>query len=545
MSNVPNQVRSIDAFSSYHSNITNRLTRIVSKGENVILSKDSMQLSFDDSTANHIVTISPGYIIKDDVLIYFDQTFDIDMSDSEFYRSGTTPFDETGIYYITVAYAYQKTKPPPEAKIIILKPSEEDKILESYYFFIGAVEILDSGTDLYIEDVFGYDPDNPDVTRNYPRSDTKIVATLPGYDSSEHEGSIIYDLETGFLYWGSPTGWINIRASGEIVLDPDDTNYKYLTDKTRYSLEVVEDNENYYLQLKNDNDEPGQKYVYATNDSGVKGWYSSTEIGGYATKTITSDYTANANEILLIGDSTGVLTITLSDSPQNGDRVEVVDAGRLFSVDNVIVDGNGKTISNQSTYTLDVDNARYIFTYYSETGNWIVSMTSEEAVVKSITHKILPYEMSLDDSNVGSDGGNIFGIIESIDFDPSEDGSVWMPFRINISNVRLGDNIKLEILYSLNGNDSDKDVDIEIDYWILDPNSTYDSSTPDDTISDIIVSGSSNIGKLDEIGIDGEITGSYLTEDTEMIIIKFTRSATTDDYSGTLQLASLKLYQES
>lgn len=545
MTNIPTQIRAVDPYSSYHSNFVNTLTRIVSQGEDIILAKNQINTTFD-STASEIITISPGYVIKDDVLINVTNSFDVDMTDSEFYSAGTTPWDETGIYYITLEYLYQKTKPAPESKIRIFKPSEQHRIDEELFMFLNAVEVLDYGGGLFIENVYDYDPDDTSVKRNYPKFSTSIVPTLPTFNASEHEGKILYDLNTEILYWGSVNKWVAVSDAGEIKIAPGDEDPDYLTNKIRNSLEIVEESGNYYLQLKNDENSPGSKYVYATNDSGVKGWYSSTEIGGYASELIFGDYTASSNEILLIGDSTADITITLPLNPDNGNRVEVIDANRLFSLYNVTVDGNTRTISDSLTYTLDTDYARYIFTYHSVSDNWLVSKTTEETVVKSISHKVLPYEMALDDTDVGSDGGNIFGIMESIDFDSSEDGSIWFPFRINdVENLDLSNNIKINLIYSLNGNDPGNDVNLEFSYWILTSNSTtYSEVSPDGSFTDSIVSDTSNIGKIDEFTFLDEILNSDFDQNIEMIIVKLKRNGSVDDYSGTFQLSSAILYQE-
>lgn len=164
MSSKPNQTRTVDAFSSYHSNIVNRLTRIISDGEDVIIGNDSLSVSIMDSTN---LNLSSGFVIKDDVLIEVTSNFNIDLESSDLYYDGASPLPEEGLYYIVLDYTYEKTKPAPEANIVVLTPSQTNDITYNRFLFLQSVDIIDSGSGLVIDEIYGYDPNDKNITRNY------------------------------------------------------------------------------------------------------------------------------------------------------------------------------------------------------------------------------------------------------------------------------------------------------------------------------------------------------------------------------------------
>jgi hypothetical protein len=182
MTYIPSQIRTIDPYSSYHSNITNRLTRLVTKGDDVILDENSVLLETIDSTSSvYEITVSTGYVIKDDVLIIFDEEVTVDFTNNDFYPDGIVEWDEEGIYYLTVDYIYQKTKPAPQAGLIILKPSQTSLISSNRYLFLGAIDVEDIGGSLSITGIYDYDPNNSTIKREYSsvyQSSSKIIDEL-------------------------------------------------------------------------------------------------------------------------------------------------------------------------------------------------------------------------------------------------------------------------------------------------------------------------------------------------------------------------------
>ena len=62
---------------------------------------------------------------------------------------------------------------------------------------------------------------------------------------------------------------------------------------------------------------------------------------------VNTDYTAAANEVLVIDTTAGSLTVTLPDNPGVGDRVQFIDAAGQFGANNCIV-----SVSNTTTYKI-------------------------------------------------------------------------------------------------------------------------------------------------------------------------------------------------
>ena len=111
---VPSQIRSVDPYSSYNSDVVNKLTRIISDGENILLSPSPIDVSLINTTT---VKALEGKAIVQDVLIEI-QDINVDLADADFYiDSSGGIWNETGYYLVVLHYEYQKTSPPPEASI--------------------------------------------------------------------------------------------------------------------------------------------------------------------------------------------------------------------------------------------------------------------------------------------------------------------------------------------------------------------------------------------------------------------------------------------
>jgi len=161
---IPSQVRSVDPYASYNSDVVNKITRIVSDGKNILLAPSPItviQLNSENIRAE------TGKAIMQDVLIEI-QDFNIAMNDADFYiDSSGGVFNETGYYLVVLHYEYQKTSPAPEASIKIIMPSQKIPLYNSSkHLFLGALDISDPGGGEQIDDVLDYDPDNPSINRD-------------------------------------------------------------------------------------------------------------------------------------------------------------------------------------------------------------------------------------------------------------------------------------------------------------------------------------------------------------------------------------------
>ena len=137
MSNITSYTCTVNPYSEYNSNVVNRLTRMVSQNQDSLNSGDPIQVI---RTSPVTITVKKGSCFKDDVLISINEDQEIDLRDFDFYEQGA-PFDEAGKYYICIKYSYVKRMPPPEADIIILKPSQRIFFNESDYLLLKVIDV--------------------------------------------------------------------------------------------------------------------------------------------------------------------------------------------------------------------------------------------------------------------------------------------------------------------------------------------------------------------------------------------------------------------
>jgi len=161
----PSQTRSVDPYASYHSNVVNRLTRMISRGVDCLHSPASMEVEIDSTSPLTHVVVSKGEVFKDDVYFIIDDDFRVDFEDSKFYVS--PPFNEAGYYYVLLDYKYVKARPAPKGSIKILKPSERSLFNKEQYVFLKAVKVTFNGSTFEIDSVYDWDPENTDNKREY------------------------------------------------------------------------------------------------------------------------------------------------------------------------------------------------------------------------------------------------------------------------------------------------------------------------------------------------------------------------------------------
>lgn len=157
---IPSQVRSVDPYADHRfSNTINRLNRIYSGGEDVILPFDGQTFNLTKKTdtssatiagvtytwnANKAVQIGPGLCIKDDMLIHVKNSAYLNFQDPDNYvgsGSGYDSFDSTGKYFMLLQYEYSRSIPAPQAKYVIAKQRNEFLLNRSKYIYLGTANI--------------------------------------------------------------------------------------------------------------------------------------------------------------------------------------------------------------------------------------------------------------------------------------------------------------------------------------------------------------------------------------------------------------------
>jgi len=190
---IPQQQRAVDPFSSYESDNVNRISRIITSGEDRIVRDSDLYPTYVSQT---LISISSGVAIKDDVTIHFPSASIIDLTDAENYSpSSTNPtpniFEFWGYWpgdlvnsraYVVLEYEYQKISTPPEAQFKILK--DPNDFTTDKYMFLGMVYFSAAQTIVnplvYIDTI-----PNPDVERQvanlqdaYTDSDARAADAL-------------------------------------------------------------------------------------------------------------------------------------------------------------------------------------------------------------------------------------------------------------------------------------------------------------------------------------------------------------------------------
>jgi len=190
------QERTIDPYSSYYSNIVNKLTRIISRGVDCLNSIHALEvISPSDATAaltNVIVTT--GEAFKDDLWIQCTTNHTVDFTDTSNYI--TVPsFSGDGIYYVILDYVYAKTKPAPRASIRIMQPSEisgGSYVYGGRYLFLKAVEVIIVDNLPVIVSLNDWDPNITTNRRVYSELYCGVEDTLPTFSQSRDEARLLY-----------------------------------------------------------------------------------------------------------------------------------------------------------------------------------------------------------------------------------------------------------------------------------------------------------------------------------------------------------------
>lgn len=209
---IPTQLRSIDPYASYNSDIANRLTRIVTSGIDCLLYPDPIDVIANDSTS---VIVTSGKCVKDDVYIEIQQ-MTVPLDDADFFVDSTSAWDSVGYYYVVVNYTYAKVQPANVASIGIIKPSQRTTSFDSRHLFLACLDVgPDGGGGYQVDAILDYDPDWPNNRR-----------ILRGADPS---GVVASYIVVSTNYSADPDD-SNIKASGNttITLPPVATSPKQI-----------------------------------------------------------------------------------------------------------------------------------------------------------------------------------------------------------------------------------------------------------------------------------------------------------------------------
>ncbi len=205
-SSIPNQDRAVDPFASYNSTTVNTLTRMLTYGEEGIATPLSCDV-IDSTSSNTEVILEEGFVYMDDVWFNISSDHVIDFTDSEHYYNFDTGFDEAGYYYIVLDYTYVKSRPAPQAKALIVKPSQRNLYTEGgSWLFLKAVKVEGAGP-FYVVSVHNFDPENTDNRRVFTKTYAGTEVGLPTHVPATDQGRIVYGIEEDDFFFGLSNRW--------------------------------------------------------------------------------------------------------------------------------------------------------------------------------------------------------------------------------------------------------------------------------------------------------------------------------------------------
>ena len=86
---------------------------------------------------------------------------------------------------------------------------------------------------------------------------------------------------------------------------------------------------------------------------------------------VTSDYTANSGDNMILDSTVSGLSVTLPSSPSLGDKVKFIDGPGNCSTYPVTVSGAGeKILGSTNPLSIDEDDANFVLVYYNSTYGW-------------------------------------------------------------------------------------------------------------------------------------------------------------------------------
>lgn len=223
MSQYPSQTRTVDPFASYNSDTVNKLTRMVTGGENYLFSTRGIDVIADStSPTDHVVATEGGAFIED-VWLQITADHRVDFTNADHYINFGSGFDEGGYYYVVLDYDYVKSRPAPRASVKIIKPSQITSTIQSnlkagtgQYLLLKVVQVT-AVAPHQITTLYDYDPTDTEIYRRNTSVFAGVVYTLPTFDHDRDYGRIVYVRDEDAFYFGLWDSWQSVVNTGTRV----------------------------------------------------------------------------------------------------------------------------------------------------------------------------------------------------------------------------------------------------------------------------------------------------------------------------------------
>jgi len=211
MSQYPTQTRAVDPFASYNSDIVNRLTRMLTQGEDLLFSPRGMDVIADSTSPNNYVNVTVGSCFKDDIWIQITAQHQVDFDNALHYFGGSI-IKEPGYYYIVLEYEFVKSRPAPQASIKIIPPSLLPGAYGANHVFLKAVSATTGPW--AIGTLYDYDPGTPTIYRQNTSTWASVEHTLPTFSATRDQGRIIHVRDDDMYYFGILNSWERLDRMG-------------------------------------------------------------------------------------------------------------------------------------------------------------------------------------------------------------------------------------------------------------------------------------------------------------------------------------------
>ena len=304
MSQYPTQIRTVDPFASYNSDMVNKLTRMVTQGEDLLFSPRSIDVIADSTSPNDFCTVKSGSCFKDDMWIQITEEHQVDFSNALHYFGGSI-IKESGYYYIVLEYNFIKSRPAPQASIKIIPPSLLPGAYGAGHIFLKAISATTGPWALGT--FYDYDPDNPTTVQRQSTSTwASFEHTLPIFEQTNDQGRIIYVKDANQFYFGRITDWISLEewVAYEATFD-------ITTSTSLYSL-IYHNGSTWVNAIATTPSTFAQAIVLTTGVAATGKW------DGVVTANVEGSLTISPGDILYLSESSGGTITNVKTSQQVG-----------------------------------------------------------------------------------------------------------------------------------------------------------------------------------------------------------------------------------